>query len=84
MLSELRLLLVASPLLILSLRPGKKTIEWCHVAALSAGPAASSCHSYLELRPGSATCLHSVIVAGLRFSLILLDNSFASSEDYRP
>ena len=84
MLSELRLLLVAFPLLILAFRWENKTIEWCHAAALLVAPAVFSCHSYLEMWPGSATCLHSVIVADFHFSFILLDNEFVSLEDYRP
>ena len=84
MLSELRLLLVAFHLLILAFRWENKTIEWYRVAALSAGPAAFSCHSYLEMWPGLGTCLHSVIVADFHFSFILLDNEFAALEDYRP
>jgi hypothetical protein len=84
MLSELRLLLVACLLLILAFRWENKTSEWCRVAVLSVGPAASSCHSYLEMWPGWATCLHSVVAADLRLSFILLDDAFVSLEDYRP
>lgn len=54
------------------------------MVALSVGPAAFSCHSYLEMRPDLAICLHSVIVADLHFSFIPLDNEFVSLEDYRP